>query len=133
MARITGRHGTVSIGGNAIADVFNWTMEITVEAVPCPIKGEPYNTVAVGGIDVRITVERYVDSGGGSTLAKLAEDQFASLPPGTEVAYALDQMAGSGGSQITGNGVVVRGTLNAPRDLATDTLEIHGTSVPAVT
>lgn len=132
MARITGRLGTVSVGGNAIADVFNWTLDITVEAAQCPIKGEPGNTVSVGGIDVRVTVERYVDSAGGSTLAKLAEDQFASLPPGTEVAYSLDQLSGAGGSTITGNGVVVRGSLNAPRSLVTDTIEIQGTDVPSV-
>ena len=132
MARITGRFGTVSIG-SAISDVFNWSAEVTVEAVPCPIKGEKFNTVSVGGIDVRITVERYVDDAGGSTLAAGTASQFSSTPPGTEVAYSLDQKSGSGGATIAGSGVVVRGSLSAPRGLATDTLEIQGTSVPVFT
>lgn len=137
MARITGRFGTLSVdagGGSpgAIADLFNWALEFNVEAVPCPIKGEKANTVAVGGINVRVTAERMVDHTGGSTLAALAVSQMGSDPPGTEVIYTLDQLAGSGGASITGSGVIIRGSLNAPRDLANDTFEIHGTTLPAV-
>lgn len=133
MARITGGRGTVTIAGGGITDVHNWTIDFTAEALPCAIKGEKFNTVAIGGLDVRITVERYVQDSGGSTLAIGTVSQFATVPSSTEVTYVLDQKSGSGGSTISGNGVVVRGGLTAPRGLAADTLEIVGTSIPTVT
>lgn len=146
MARLTGRFGTLSVGGNAIADLFNWTLDFDVEALPCAIKGEASNPVAIGGIDVRITAERFVDNAGGSTLAKLAVDHFTLTTPGTSgatvsaipgaaVEYILDQdpTTGSGGARITGSGVVTRGSLTAPRGLANDRFEVVGTTVPVVT
>ena len=132
MARITGRFGTLSVGGNAIADLFDWTLEFTVEALPCPIKGEKANTVSVGGIDVRLTAQRFVDDADGSTLAALAASQMSADPPGAIVTYTLDQLSGMGGASISGSGVVVRGGLNAPRGLANDTFELIGTTVPTV-
>lgn len=132
MARITGRLGSASFAG-AIADLVNWTIEFNVEALACAIKGEAANVVAVGGFDGRITAERFVQSSGTSTLAIGAPAQFASLPPGTVVAYTLSQIAGGGGAQIAGNAVVVRGSLNAPRDLARDTVELVLISIPTVT
>ena len=132
MARITGRFGTLSVGGNAIADLFDWTLEFTVEALPCPIKGEKANTVSVGGIDVRLTAQRFVDDADGSTLAALAASQMSADPPGAIVTYTLDQLSGMGGASISGSGVVVRGGLNAPRGLANDTFELIGTTAPTV-
>lgn len=141
MARLTGRFGTLSIGGDAVADLHDWTLEYTVEAVPCPIKGERANAVAVGGLDIRITASRFFDdgaSGNADSLSKRAVDQFltANEPdlPGTTVAYVLEQINGIAGhnARISGNGVVVRGSLNAPRDLTRDTFEIVGTSIPTI-
>lgn len=132
MPRITGKLGTLSIAGTPIADLHNWTLDFTVEALPCAIKGEKFNTVAVGGLDVRITAERFVQDSGGSTLATQAVGQMATVPASTEVAYVLDQLSGTGGASISGNGVVTRGGLTSPRSLAGDTIEIVGTSIPVV-
>jgi hypothetical protein len=117
-----------------IADLFNWTLEFTIEAPQCPIKGEKANTVGIGGIDVRLTAERFVDNAGGATLANEPVILINATPgTGVEVTYALDQLAGTGGASITGSGVVVRGGLTAPRGLANDTFELVGTTVPTVT
>lgn len=143
MARITGRFGTLSVdiglGAQPIADLRNWTLDFTVEAVACPEKGEVGNRVAIGGVDIRITAERMVDGAGGSVLAALAVSQLGAADPvttafypGMEVTYTLDQLSGAGGASITGPGYITRGSLNAPRDLATDTFEIVGTELPVV-
>lgn len=151
MPRITGRFGTLTIGGVAIADLFNWTLEFEVEFAEAAIKGEVFNTGAIGGFTGRVTAERFVNSSNGAgagvlTLATLVVSQSAAgtgvsggiasgVGPGSEVTYVLDQLSGGGANlaTITGVGVVRRGTLTAPRDLANDTFEIQMNSVPVVT
>ena len=136
MARLTGRFGTLQIGGTRVADLFDWTLEYTVEALPCPIKGEKANTVSVGGIDTRITASRFWDdqsTGNATSLSKLAVDQMANDPPGAIVTYVLQQIDGvADNAKVSGTGVVVRGGLNAPRGLSNDTFEIVGIDVPTI-
>lgn len=152
MARITGKEGTLYLKddagtldvSNKIADIYDWTFEFTQAYEACPIKGEVHDTASLGGISSRLTAGRYVQTGANPT--RLADYLSAHAPAsgnsylGIPVEYRLEQIAGTGtlqdsahGAVIVGTGIVVRGSLSAPRGMATDSLEIMGTVMPTVT
>lgn len=144
MPRITGRHGAIYLGISGspvkIADTINWELTVEQEAVACPIKGEVADPQALGGVTVRITAERI--STNADIDAVLSKQIRANIPAtggsndwnGVPVEYRLEQIdGGTQGAQVTGTGVIVRATLNAPRALANDTIEIMGTTLPTFT
>jgi hypothetical protein len=152
MGRITGKEGALFLSltgtlafADKIADIYDWTFEFTQAYESCPIKGETHDTVALGGITTRLTAGRYVETGSNPT--RLADYLSGNAPAsgnnylGAPVEYRLEQIAGAAalntgavaGAVITGTGVVVRGSLSAPRGMAVDSLEIMGTTLPTVT
>lgn len=151
MARLTGRQGTLSVSAATIADLFDWTCEWEVEWVAAPIKGEVFNTGAIGGFTGRVTARRFVNNANPANIthislagivvstsaagANIASGVSTGEGPGSEVTYVLNVVSGGGVNvdTITGTGIVRRGTLNAPRDLANDSFELEMTSIPVVT
>ena len=144
MPRITGRmsgiylrsaSGALDRTTDKVSDTRTWTMEIEQEAAPCPIKGEVSDTYGMGGISTRITVERFLTNV--DDAARLA-DKIDDLKPasgntyvGMPVQYLLEQIdGGEVGASVTGTGVIVRVSIGGPRELAIETLEIMGTTVP---
>jgi hypothetical protein len=151
MARLTGRQGTLTLNGDAIADLFDWVAEWEVEWAPAPIKGEVFTTGSIGGFTGRVTARRFVNNANAAstnhlTLATqviaqsttgtgITSGVAAGEGPGATVTFVLDQLSGGGATMatLTGVGIVRRGSLNAPRDLANDTFEIEMTSIPVIT
>lgn len=149
MARLTGRLGTLTFNSELVADLFDWVAEWEVEFAAAPIKGEAFNTGAIGGFTGRVTARRFVNDANKATtnylalaeqvinqsLSGLTSGVATGAGPGDAVTYVLDVKSGGGSTlaTITGDGVVRRGTLNAPRDLSNDTFEIEMTSIPVIT
>ena len=133
--RISGKLGTMTIEGAGVNLLFDWTMEWNRDVAEVSIKGEVFEQYAAGTFTGRITAKRHsTDSTGDSELARTVPIQSvigSALDGGTTVAYVLRQIAGSGQS-ITGQGICVRGSLSAPREMAEDEVEIMLTSVPTL-
>jgi hypothetical protein len=137
MARLTGHLGSIYLNTTTslmkVADTHNWTMELTVEAAPCPIKGEKAEQYAFGGTTVRITCERYTTSAAFLALQARSAGNSAD-GANTTVDYELRGVDGDGTNfVVSGSGIVVRGNLSAPHNqLLGDTLEIMGFTMPVV-
>lgn len=134
--RISGKLGSIALEGGAVASyLFDWTLEFSREASECSIKGEIPEKFTMGSFSGRITAKRHSsNTADDSELARFVATQAtaaAILTGGTTVAYELRQIVGSG-QAITGQGVIVRGGLTSPRDMAEDSLEIMLTSVPTL-
>jgi len=144
MARLTGHLGSVYIksGGGSlavVADVYDWTMEMTVEAAPCPIKGEKPDTYSIGGTSTKITCQRYTTSA--SAFALLAAAAGAAggtatpnLASGAIVGFTLRGLdSATGAFTVDGEGIVTRGNMSANHaQLLNDTLEITCYTIPTV-
>lgn len=140
--RITGKLGTVAftdvVGTVSQTEIFlhDWTLEFSVEADACGIKGEIAEQYCFGAFTGRITAKRWSTDAGSDT-------RFARLPlnlanaasyktGGISLDYTLRQVAGAGVA-ITGSGYAVNGSLSSPRDMAEDMVEIILNSVPTIT
>lgn len=137
MARLTGHLGSIYLNTTTslikVADTHNWTMELSVDAAPCRIKGEKVEQYALGGTTIRITCERYVTSPAFLALQSRTAANSADAANVT-VGYNLRGVDADGTNfNVTGTGVVVRGNLAAPHNqLLTDTLEIMGFDMPTI-
>lgn len=147
MPRITGKLGSISLTGHAsagsIADLFNWTLEFSVRADPCGIKGQIAEQYSYGEFTGRITAERFAtDTEANSVFADALLEAAATAGRaetaangggGRYVTYLLEQIDGADlGNKVTGTAMVVAGGLNAPRAMATDRFELLLTSLPVI-
>lgn len=121
MARITGISGAVYLGSplTKFLDVYDWVFESTTDTQPVDIKGDYFH--------------RFVaDAGGARFTAKRRNQAFAIFSPlapiaasNNALAFRLDLVDASGSyTQITGSGIVTSGSVNAPRDVVDDTMEL---------
>lgn len=145
MARLTGHLGSIYVksGGGSlakIAETYNWTMEMTVELAPCPVKGEKPDTYSIGGTSTRIVCERYVASAPAfATLAAAAGGAGGAATPnlasGAIVGFQLRGVDADGTNFVVdGEGIVTRGNLSATHNqLLNDTLEIACYTIPTIT
>lgn len=135
--RLTGHLGKIQLNTTTalvdVADTFNWTMELTVDAAECRIKGEIVEQYAFGGTRVRVTCERHVTSPAFLTLQARTAGASANTTNVT-VGYKLFGLKTDGSNfTVTGTGVVVRGNMTATHDqLLTDTIEIMGFTMPTI-
>ena len=122
MPRITGISGALYIGATPtkVADIYDWQFETTTDVLPVDIKGDFFHKFSpdVGG--ARFTAKRRNQTSG--VLSALPPDAALN---GTQLLFRLDLVDASGSyTQITGQGYCSGGSLNAPRDVVDDVLEL---------
>ena len=143
--RITGKLGRVYLTtpdgpeSNWVADIFEWAAEFEIEAEPCGIKGEVSEVYSLGAFTGRVTAQRFSTTKdadaifGAGVLSTAATAGVATVAVNKRVSYVLDQISGAFGSRITGTGIMRRGSINSPRAMALDTVEITMDSLPTIT
>ena len=153
--RISGKLGQVYIkkqdstpvtvdSSNLVGLLYEWNLEFNVEAEPCGIKGEIAEKHSYGPLTGRITARRFAsdlaaDAGAANNgltgfALQAAATAGSAATGGDEYYVLLKQIAGAGvGTQIACNAMFVRGSLDSPRQMATDSCEWTITSVPAIT
>ncbi len=120
MPRITGISGALYIGSTPtkVADIYDWQFETTTDLLPIDIKGDYFHKFTPDAGGARFTAKRRNQAS--AVLAALAPDAALN---GTQLLFRLDLVDASGSyTQITGQGYVSDGSLNAPRDVVDDTV-----------
>jgi hypothetical protein len=120
--RITGISGALYIGStpNKVADIYDWQFETSTDLLPVDIKGDFFHKFVPEAGGARFTAKR----------RNQASAVLSTLPPdaalnGTQLLFRLDLVDASGSyTQITGQGYCSGGSLNAPRDVVDDTVEL---------
>jgi len=127
VARITGILGAVYMGSTPtrVADVYDWTFQSAIDLHPVDIKGDAYHKWGVGAAGATFSAKRRVETTGffsGIVLTSAAANADG-VPDQT--LFRLDLIdSQSGFTQITGQGFISAGSLNAPQDAVDDTIEI---------
>lgn len=142
--RITGKLGRVYLDvpdgteSNWVADIFEWAAEFEIEAEACGIKGETNEFYSLGAFTGRVTAQRFSTTKdadaifGAGVLATVATAGGATVAVNKRVIYTLDQITSAFGTRLTGTGIMRRGSINSPRAMALDTIEILMDSIPVI-
>lgn len=149
MSRIVGKLGTlflddfgVTTGLVKVADIYDWTLDFEIDWDECGVKGTNTEDYSAGVVTGTVRAQRFLtdsatDPAAGPallrTLTSQATTYVKSVTAGAKILYKLENIDGStSGNTITGSGVVRRSTMNNPRAMANESIEIMLTSIPAV-
>ncbi len=122
MPRITGISGALYLGTTPtkVADIYDWQFETSTDLLPVDIKGDYFHKFLPDAGGARLTAKRRNQTS--AVLSALAPDAALNA---TQLLFRADLVDASGSfTQITGQGYVSSGSLNAPRDVVDDTFEI---------
>lgn len=151
MSRIVGKLGAlylddfgVTTGLVKVADIYDWTLDFEIDWDECGVKGTNTEDYSAGVVTGTVRAQRFLtdsatDPAAGPallrTLTSQATTYVKSVTAGAKILYKLENIDGApftAANEITGSGVVRRSTMNNPRAMANESIEIMLTSIPVV-
>lgn len=111
MATYAGKDGVVKLGGTAIGEVKNWSVDISVETLESTVMGSDYREKSPSYISWSGSVDVYYDD------ADTVQDAvWSSVTSGSELALLLYPRGESAGETLGGQVVVTGMTQSAAFD-----------------